>query len=237
MLALRAGSYHPARANRTITAQEDGMTAYDSRTGIEALGPPPLWVCALLGIVLIAAGIFALTDVAFATIISVKLIGLTAIAAGAFEIMHAFWTKGWGGFLWQVLLGALYLTFGLVLLVQPASGALVLTYFLGALLIASGAIRCLLSFAHWRQNGWMMLIRSYFPLARAALAASLVAVSAQAMPFSPHDSQLTVPDVALVAAECPAGYTLHPRLHRCVTAPTCPPGSTLHPQLHRCVTP
>jgi hypothetical protein len=78
----------------------------------------------------------------------------------------------------------------------------------------------------------------YFPLACAALAASLVGVSAQAMPFSSHDSRLTVPDVTLVAEEeCPAGYTLHPRLHLCVTAPTCPLGSTWHPQLHRCVTP
>jgi uncharacterized membrane protein HdeD (DUF308 family) len=140
------------------------MTVYDSRTGVETRAPPPLWICALLGVVLIAAGILALSDVVFATIISVKLIGLTAIAAGGFEIMHAFWTKGWGGFLWQILLGALYLAFGVVLLTQPASGALVLTYFLGAVLFASGAIRCVLSFAHWRQNGWMMLISGVFGL-------------------------------------------------------------------------
>jgi uncharacterized membrane protein HdeD (DUF308 family) len=163
MSTLRVRSYHPERADHCAD-QEDGMTVYDSRSGIEALGPPPLWVCALLGIVMIAAGVAALSDVVFATIISVKLIGLTAIAAGAFEIVHAFWTKGWGGFLWQILLGALYIAFGLVLLTQPASGALILTYFLGALLFASGAIRCVLSFAHWRQNGWMMLISGVFAL-------------------------------------------------------------------------
>jgi len=140
------------------------MTVYDSRSDIGVLGSPPLWVCALLGIVMIVAGIAALGDVVFATIISVKLIGLTAIAAGAFEIAHAFWTKGWGGFLWQIVLGALYLAFGLVLLSQPASGALILTYFLGAVLFASGVIRCVLSFAHWRQNGWMMLISGIFGL-------------------------------------------------------------------------
>jgi len=140
------------------------MTVYDSRSDIGVLGSPPLWVCALLGIVMIVAGIAALSDVVFATIISVKLIGLTAIAAGAFEIAHAFWTKGWGGFLWQMVLGALYLAFGLVLLTQPASGALILTYFLGAVLFASGVIRCVLSFAHWRQNGWMMLISGIFGL-------------------------------------------------------------------------
>jgi uncharacterized membrane protein HdeD (DUF308 family) len=138
------------------------MVIYDSRSGIEALGPPPLWVCTLLGIVMIAAGLFALGDLAFATMISVKLIGLTAIAAGAFEIIHALWTKGWGGFLWQILLGALYVAFGLVLLTQPATGALILTYLLGALLFASGAIRCALGFFYWRQNGWMMLISGLF---------------------------------------------------------------------------
>ncbi len=112
------------------------MTVFDSRSGIEALGPPPVWVCALLGIILIAAGAAALGDVVFATIVSVKFIGLTAIAAGAFEIAHAFWTKGWGGFLWQIVLGALYLAFGLVLLAQPASGALILTY-----VLERGAVR------------------------------------------------------------------------------------------------
>ncbi|MBR1177317.1 HdeD family acid-resistance protein [Bradyrhizobium sp. KB893862 SZCCT0404] len=134
------------------------MTVYDSRGTLNALGTPPLWACALLGVVLIAAGFLALGDLAFATIISVKFIGLTAIAAGGFEIAHAFWIKEWGSFLWRIVLGALYLAFGLILLTQPASGALILTYFLGAVLFASGVIRCVLSFAYWRQNGWMMLI-------------------------------------------------------------------------------
>jgi hypothetical protein len=80
-----------------------------------------------------------------------------------------------------------------------------------------------------------MFTTSYFPLACAALAGWLVAVSAQAMPFPPRDPQLTVP-VTQVAEECPPGYTLHPRLNLCVAQPTCPPGSTLHPRLHLCVT-
>jgi uncharacterized membrane protein HdeD (DUF308 family) len=134
------------------------VATYDSSSHVETLSPPSRWTCALLGVVMIAAGILALGDVVFATIISVKLIGLTAILAGAFEIIHAFWTKGWGGFLWQILLGALYLAFGLLLLTQPAAGALILTSLLGAVLLASGIIRCVLSFAHWQQGGWLMLV-------------------------------------------------------------------------------
>jgi uncharacterized membrane protein HdeD (DUF308 family) len=149
--------------------EEDGMTVYDSRSGVETARAPSLWICALLGVVMNAAGIFALSDVVFATFVSVKLIGVAIIGVGAFEIAHAYWTKGWGGFLWQILLGALYLAFGLLLLTQPASGALILTYFLGALLVASGIIRCVLSFAHWQQNGWMMLISGAFGLAAGLL--------------------------------------------------------------------
>lgn len=140
------------------------MATYDSSSRAETLVPPSRWTCALLGIVMIAAGILTLSDIVFATIISVKLIGLTAIAAGAFEIIHAFWTKGWGGFLWQILLGALYLAFGLLLVTQPAAGALLLTSLLGAVLFASGVVRCALSFAHWQQGGWLMLISGVFGL-------------------------------------------------------------------------
>lgn len=144
------------------------MATYDS-TSHDSPVPRSRWACALLGVVMIVAGVLTLSDIAFATIISVKLIGLTAIAAGAFEIAHAFWTKGWGGFAWQVLLGALYFAFGILLLTQPASGALILTYLLGAVLFASGVIRCLLSFARWGQGGWMMLISGLFGLLAGAL--------------------------------------------------------------------
>ena len=155
----RRGSSSPATVAQI---REDGMTAYSPGSTIETVPPPPLWICTLLGIVMIAAGILALSDIMFSAIISVKLIGLTVLAVGAFEIAHAFWTKGWGGFLWQVLLGALYLAFGLVLLNEPEAGALILTYLLGALLLASGIIRCVLSFAYWGQNGWMMLLSGGF---------------------------------------------------------------------------
>ena len=74
----------------------------------------------------------------------------------------------------------------------------------------------------------------YFSLGCTVVAASLVAFSARAIPFLPYDSPPSAPDVMLVAY-CAAGYTMHPRLHRCVAEPTCPAGSTMHPQLHLCV--
>jgi uncharacterized membrane protein HdeD (DUF308 family) len=129
-----------------------------SSTGTAALSTPPTWVRVLLGIVLILAGLLVLGDVALATLISTILIGAAAVVAGGFEIIHAFWTKGWGGFLWQLLLGALYVAAGIVLLSQPVSGALILTYALGLLLVISGVVRIMLSIGHRESGGWIMLL-------------------------------------------------------------------------------
>jgi uncharacterized membrane protein HdeD (DUF308 family) len=133
------------------------MTAYTSRPASAALAPPPTWMRVLLGIVLVVAGIVVLGDVVVATIISAIFIGVVAIIAGGFEIFHAFWTKGWGSFLWQVFLGVLYLAFGFVLVSQPVSGALLLTYVLGLLLFLSGLVRIFLALRHWNEAGWSML--------------------------------------------------------------------------------
>jgi uncharacterized membrane protein HdeD (DUF308 family) len=136
------------------------MTTFHA--GAATLSIPPTWVRILLGIVLVAAGIFVLADVTVATLISTVLIGIIAIVAGGFEVAHAFWTRGWGEFVWQIVLGVLYVAFGLVLLNQPVSGALILTFALGLLLFASGLVRILLSFRHWGEGGWLMLISGTF---------------------------------------------------------------------------
>jgi uncharacterized membrane protein HdeD (DUF308 family) len=138
-------------------SRRNDMTFMARPAGV-ALAPPPTWVRVLLGAVLIFAGIVVLGDVMTASIISAIIIGITAIIAGAFEIVHAFWTKGWGGFLWQILLGILYLAFGFVLVSQPVSGALVLTYVLGLVLLVSGALRIFLGLRYWRDIGWIMMI-------------------------------------------------------------------------------
>ena len=101
------------------------MTAYHS--GTSAAYVPPAWLRILLGLVLILGGVLVLGDVALATLVSTLFIGFTAIVVGAFEILHAFWSKGWGGFLWQALLGIFYIIFGVTIVNQPTSGALVLT--------------------------------------------------------------------------------------------------------------
>ena len=140
------------------------MATYDHSSHLRAAHSPApsFWVCVLLGIVMILAGILVLGDVALFTVISALFIGWMSVATGAFEIVHAFWTKGWGGFMWQVLLGVLYIAFGFALVSQPVASALILTYVLGLLLLMSGVVRILLGFSHWKEAGWVMLFSGAF---------------------------------------------------------------------------
>jgi uncharacterized membrane protein HdeD (DUF308 family) len=140
------------------------MTTFDSSARLNADGSPrpPFWICVLLGLVMIVTGFLVLGDIALFTVISTLFIGWMAIAAGAFEVIHAFWTKGWGGFVWQLLLGILYIAFGVVLVTQPLASSLILTYVLGLLLLTSGIVRILLGFGHWKEAGWLMLLSGAF---------------------------------------------------------------------------
>jgi uncharacterized membrane protein HdeD (DUF308 family) len=135
------------------------MTTHDTTSQQPA---PPTWARVLLGTVLILAGVFVLGDIAIAALISTMFIAVVAIVAGAFEIVYAFWAKQWGGFAWQIILGVLYVAFGVVLWSEPASGALLLTYVLGLLLLISGLVRILFSYSHWRQAGQVMLLSGVF---------------------------------------------------------------------------
>jgi uncharacterized membrane protein HdeD (DUF308 family) len=133
------------------------MTVSSTSSRISHLSTPSPWVRALLGVVMIVAGVLVLGDVVVATLLSAIVIGALAIVAGGFEIVHAFWTKGWGGFVWQIVLGIIYVAFGLTLLSQPVSGVLLLTFVFGLLLLASGVLRVGLAFARSGGADWIMV--------------------------------------------------------------------------------
>lgn len=122
----------------------------------------PTWLCVLLGLVFVAAGLFVLGDVVLATIVSTVFIGIAAVAAGVFELFHAFWTKGWGGMIWQIILGLFYIVGGVALLTQPVAGSLVLTWVLGFILVASGIVRILVGFGRWAEAGWVLVLSGVF---------------------------------------------------------------------------
>ncbi len=126
---------------------------------------------------MILAGAAVLADVAFASLVSPAFIGGAAIVVGAFEIVHALWTRGSGVLPWQLVLGLLYVAVGVVLvggtrsadmIAAPGiarsgrSGELLLTYGLGLLLAVSGIVRILLGLRRWHTGGRVILLAGGF---------------------------------------------------------------------------
>ncbi len=129
-------------------------------------------VYALLGAALVALGLAAGSNLAAAAIASAVVFAALLIAAGALEVLHAFWARSWRGFLPSLLVGLLYLAGGWVLLANPVAASAALTALFAAALIASGVFRVVLAFRLWRRWGWMLLASGAI-----AIAAALVILS------------------------------------------------------------
>ena len=117
------------------------------------------WIVAL-GVVYLIAGIVALSSVAFATAVSVFLVGVMMIVSGAAEIFNAFQLKSWGKFLLWMLLGALYVVAGILTLENPLLTAKFLTGLLGCFLLASGITKIFLAFSMKTGTSWFVVVLS-----------------------------------------------------------------------------
>lgn len=117
------------------------------------------WIIAL-GVVYLIAGIVALSSVAFATAVTVFLVGVMMIVAGVAEVFNAFQLKSWGKFLLWMLLGALYVVAGILTLENPLLTAKLLTLLLGCFLLASGVTKIFLAFSMKAGTPWVVVVLS-----------------------------------------------------------------------------
>lgn len=111
-----------------------------------------------LGIAFIVFGLIAIVFPLATTIAAKIFIGWLFIFAGAFQIWQSFSTREWGGFLWNLLIGVLYLLAGGWLAFDPFSGIIGLTVLLAMTFIAQGVMEAAMANnlrpkAGW---GWMM---------------------------------------------------------------------------------
>lgn len=117
------------------------------------------WFVAL-GIALIALGVVAWLDVAAVTIAGTIFIGACLVVGGGLQIIHAFMTKGWRGFLLSLFCGVLYLVGGLLIMNEPVQGALLLTLLVVAALVVSGVVRIVLALRQRDMPGWGLILLS-----------------------------------------------------------------------------
>jgi len=105
----------------------------------------PGWFTAL-GILMIVVGFIAIGTPLMMTIAMNIFIGWMLAFIGAAEVVHAFSSQEWGGFLWELLVGVLTTLAGLFVVFYPMAGAVTLTLVLAIWLIISGLMKVIMGF-------------------------------------------------------------------------------------------
>ena len=115
------------------------------------------WFLAL-GIVLVILGVVALSWAVLTTLVSAVLFGWLLLVGGVLSVVHAFLRRRWGCFFLELFAGILYAVVGLMIVGNPAEGALALTLVIAVFLMLGGLFRILTAvtarFHHWV---WVLL--------------------------------------------------------------------------------
>jgi uncharacterized membrane protein HdeD (DUF308 family) len=126
------------------------------RHELEAIQGNWAWFLAL-GIVLIVVGTVAVSMPLWATLTTALAIGVLLLMGGIAQLIGAFWTREWSGFLLILLMGVLYLVLGVMFLRHPGEALVAVTLLLACGLMIGGLFRIIGSlmyrFPHW---GWTL---------------------------------------------------------------------------------
>lgn len=117
------------------------------------------WFLAL-GIALIVIGLAAIAFPLISTIAAKVMLGWLFLIGGVVLIIHAFSAQGWGGVLWNLLIGILYLVAGAYLAFFPLTGLLTLAILLAILFLAEGIFEIIMAFRVRPHEGWGFLLLS-----------------------------------------------------------------------------
>ncbi len=116
------------------------------------------WFIAL-GIALIVLGVVAIAFPVLMTITAKIFLGWMFIIGGVAEIIHAFSTRDWKGFLWNLLIGILYVIVGGWLAFFPLTGIFGLTILIAILFIVEGVMKTMMGFGLGADEGktWVII--------------------------------------------------------------------------------
>lgn len=117
------------------------------------------WFIAL-GVLLVVVGLAGIALPLATAIVAKVFVGWLLLIGGIGQIAHAFSVKSWGGFFWNLLVGALYVLAGAWLAFFPLTGIITLTIFLALTLIIEGGMKFALGFRVRPQAGWIWVIIS-----------------------------------------------------------------------------
>jgi uncharacterized membrane protein HdeD (DUF308 family) len=108
----------------------------------------------MLGVFYVLTGLIALSSVALATATTVFVVGVMMLIAGVAQVINAFQLQSGGKALHWGMLGMLYIVAGIMTFENPLLAAMLLTFLVGAMLVASGALRLILAFDIKEEIPW-----------------------------------------------------------------------------------
>ncbi len=111
------------------------------------------WFLAL-GIVFIVGGVFAITMPFLASVTVAIVVGWTLILVGAVQLIQAWSIRSWAGFIWQLIIGLVFVVGGIASLMNPVAATATLTLFIGAVFLAKGVVQLVLAFRYRPHTGW-----------------------------------------------------------------------------------
>ncbi len=117
------------------------------------------WFTAL-GVALIILGIFSIAFPLFMTITAKMFLGWMILIGGIASVIHSFYTRDWGGFFWNLLIGILYVITGGWLVFFPLAGLIGLTVLIAIMFIIEGLLKVLIGFGLEKEDGRLWVIIS-----------------------------------------------------------------------------
>lgn len=113
----------------------------------------------LLGILLIAAGIFSILAPFFAGIAAGIFFGWLVLFAGVMHFFYAWSERGAGGVFWQILIGVAYVLAAIYMLIMPVAGVVALTLVLACYIAFEGILEFVLyaNLRRHRGSGWFLV--------------------------------------------------------------------------------
>jgi uncharacterized membrane protein HdeD (DUF308 family) len=121
----------------------------------EREGLRKLWLLMLvLGVVLIAVGLVAMSATFIATLATVLMLGVLFMTGGLVAVVNAFWARRWRGFWVNLLAGFLYLVVGFLMVQRPDKSAEFFTLMIAAALFIGGLFRIAIAVTE-RFHGWV----------------------------------------------------------------------------------
>lgn len=112
----------------------------------------------LLGALFVLGGILAIALPELSSLATSLVVGLLLAACGVLQIVQAFRTQGWQGFVWHLATGIIQMVGGAVIYFDPFAGAVAITLVIAAVLVAHGAAEVALAFRVRPFDGWGWLL-------------------------------------------------------------------------------